>query len=274
MSELHLECSTCKAIRPESEARNIPTFRAETTDFVDGYYCVDHAPASLASVQQQIAGLDFDADERDDMTPLLMLLTLLCARGHISEDLRDDEPHGEGMEHTRQQVLALLRRIERGDHLPIEVEFTALCSACYRVLPASQIRVLPWYNDSVGNYVTTFRCGECFARSIAETRAHLEAGGDREVVQMCEFFGRHAVTIDEYHRGDQLAAVRLFLLDMLDILAEGTIALPIGETVPLSEVLGQTTPASQAPPPPAPAPAPEPAPRRSWWSRLFGREPD
>lgn len=272
MSQRHLECSICKTIRPDSEARNIPTFRADTTSFVDSYYCGDHAPAALAAVHGQVVALDLDADERDDMTPLLLLLALLRARGQMSEDLRDDEFHGEGIERVRQQVLALLRRLERGAVLPV-VEPSALCSDCFRALPASQIRVLPWYNDGVDDYVTTFRCGECFQKAIAETRAHLEAGGDREVARLSEFFGRHAVTILEYRRGDPAATVRPILLHVLGMLAQGAMTLPIGETVPVSEVLAPT-PAPLAPPPAAPEPAPEPAPRASWWSRLFGRKPD
>jgi len=79
-------------------------------------------------VQAQIAGLDLDDDERDDMTPLLMLIALLRARGQRVEDLRDDEFAGEGMDRVRQQVLAQLRRLAHGARLPV-VEASALCSA-------------------------------------------------------------------------------------------------------------------------------------------------
>lgn len=49
-------------------------------------------------MQAQIAGLDRDDDERDDMTPLLILIALLRARGQRVEDLGDDEFAGEGMD--------------------------------------------------------------------------------------------------------------------------------------------------------------------------------
>ncbi|HSO00772.1 MAG TPA: hypothetical protein VLS89_20915, partial [Candidatus Nanopelagicales bacterium] len=124
------------------------------------------------------------------------------------------EAGGEGMERFRQQVLALLGRVERGFRLPI-VEPSALCSACFRALPASQIRVIPWHNESVDNFVTTFRCGDCVATSLAETRARLDAGDDREVVRLAEFFGRHAVMILEHRRGDPPAAVRPLLVHLL-----------------------------------------------------------
>ena len=204
---------------------------------------------------------------------MLLLLALLRARGQMTEDLRDDEFHGEGMERSRQQVLALLRRLAHGAALPI-VEASALCSDCCRALPASQIRVIPWYNDSANDYVTTFRCSECLPKGLAETRAHLEAGGDREVTRLSEFFGRHAVTILEARRGEPATVVRPILLHMLSMLEAGTLTLPIGETVPLADVLGKAPAepsSSQAPS--SQAPAPQPAARPSFWSRLFGRKP-
>ncbi len=266
----HVECSTCKTIRPDTEARNLPRFVAETTSFVDAYYCTEHAPAALAAVQTQVAGFDLENDERDDMTQLLHLMLLLQARGQNFDDLRDDEYDGSGMDRVPQQVLALLRRLEHGAILPI-VEPSALCSDCFRALPASQIRVIPWYNESPNDYVTTFRCSECLPKALAETRAHLEAGGDREVTRLSEFFGRHAVTILEYRRGDPAAVVRPILLHMLGMLEAGTMTLQIGETAPLSEIFGEAP--EDPSPPQASEQEPEPAARPSLWSRLFGIKP-
>ncbi|UQA57486.1 hypothetical protein [Polyangium aurulentum] len=276
--ERHLQCSTCGEIRPETEARNIPIFRPATESYVDGYHCDAHARDALTEVRRHIAALDLDNDERDETMPLMMLLALLRARGLQIESLAPGEAGGEGMERIRQQVLALLGRVERGFRLPI-VEPAALCSACFRALPASQIRVIPWHNETLDNFVTTFRCGDCVATALAETRARLEAGGDREVVQLAEFFGRHAVLIHEHRRGDPPAAVRPLLAHLLGRLERGELTLAIGETVPLKEVLSKATPPPEAPPPPAPPPTAEPPsePAPSLWRRIqqaFGRKPN
>jgi hypothetical protein len=177
-------------------------------------------------------------------------------------------------------VLALLGRIERGFQLPI-VEPAALCSACFRALPASQIRVIPWHNESMGDFVTTFRCGDCVATALAETRARLEAGGDREVVQLAEFFGRHAVMIHEHRRGDPPAAVRPLVGYVLGQLERGELTLSIGETVPLKDILAKETPRPEAAPPPAPPPQvaePPTEPAPSLWRRIQrafgGRKPN
>ena len=270
--ERHLQCSICGEIHPDTEARNVPTFQPATESYVDGYYCDAHARDALAEARRHIAALDLDSDERDDTMPLMMLLALLRARGLGIELLAPNEAGGEGMERIRQQVLALLARIERGLPLPI-VEPAALCSACFRALPASQIRVIPWHNETVDNFVTTFRCGACVATALAETRARLDAGNDRDVVQLAEFFGRHAVTILEHRRGDPPAAVRPLLAHLLGRLERGELTLAIGETVPLKDVVSKAPP--QAAPPQAAEPRSEPAP--SLWGRIqraFGRKPD
>lgn len=292
MPERHVQCRACGVIRPASEARSIPTFRAETNAYVDGYYCEAHAMAALDAARTHIAALDLEDDERDDMMPLVLLIALIRARGLMSESLAPGEAQGEGMERVRQEALALLGRLTEA-RLPI-VEGSALCSACFRALPASQIRVIPWHNDGVGDFVTTFRCGECVAESLAETRSRLVAGDARDVAQLAAFFERHAITILEHRRGDPPEVVRPLLVQLLGMIERGDLTLAIGETVPLKDVLAaapqpppdstgpgsppQTASPIQAPPSgpggsaepgrAASPPSPAPAPAASLWSRL------
>jgi hypothetical protein len=132
--------------------------------------------------------------------------------------------------------------------------------------------VIPWHNDSVGDFVTTFRCGDCVATSLADTRARLAAGDPRTVAQLADFFQRHAITVLEYRRGDPPEAVRPLLNQAIDMLERGAIVLQIGETVPLKEAL--SSPPSPPSSPPSAAP-PAAAPSASLWQRLrraFGRD--
>jgi hypothetical protein len=273
MPDRHVQCSACEALRPESETYNIPTLDAATHGYADGYYCEAHRSAALDAVRAHIAGLDLEDDERDDMMPLVMLHALLRARGLMSESLPQGAAAGEGMERVRNEALALLDLLLH-TRLPIGGP-SALCSGCYRTVLAAQVRVIPWFNDDVADFVTTFRCGDCVAGSLADTRARLTAGGPREIAQLAEFFQRHAITILEHRRGDPPETVRPLLQRTLEMLERRQLTLQIGESVPLQEVLSQRAAAPAAPPPaepPPPAPAPlEPAAepgKPSLWQRL------
>ncbi|MCY1060697.1 hypothetical protein [Nannocystis sp. SCPEA4] len=281
MPDRHVQCSACDVLRLESETHNIPTLDRATSSYVDGYYCDAHVSAALATVRAHIAGLDLEDDERDDMTPLLTLHALVRSRGLMSESLPADAVAGEGMERVRNEALALLDLLPH-TRLPIGGP-SALCSGCYRTVLAAQVRVIPWFNDSVGDFVTTFRCGDCVATSLADTRARLAAGGAREISQLAEFFQRHAITILEHRRGDPSETVRPLVERVLEMIERREHLLQIGETVPLQEALAApaATPPAAAPPPPAASPAPPPpaqpaaeAGSPSLWQRLrrvFGR---
>jgi len=47
-----------------------------------------------------------------------------------------------------------------------------MCSRCYKVVSQAHVHVIPWFNDSMGEYVTTFRCDDDWLSSLDETRAH------------------------------------------------------------------------------------------------------
>jgi hypothetical protein len=281
---LHIECTTCGKIGPEEGFRSVPTFAPAEESYVDGCYCDEHATGALDAALAHIAGLDFEHDDRDDMMPLMMLLALLRARDQREETLAPDELSGEGMERIRTKVTALLRRIADGVRLPI-VEANALCTGCYRPFVASQVRIIPCHNESVDDYVTSFRCGACFRASVAETKARVEGGTARDVAQLGDFFGRHGTMILEHRRGDPVETVRPLVLHLLDMLAAGSLRLSIGETVPLEQALGlkkEEPPPSKGsgPPPEAPkesAPSQdEPPSPPTLWSRIrraFGRKP-
>lgn|SRR4051812_20778272 len=70
-----------------------------------------------------------------------------------------------------------------------------MCSKCLRVVSQEHVHVIPWFNDTVGDYVTTFRCDDDWQASLSETRvrflAHLDDAGERS--RFAAFFARHGI---------------------------------------------------------------------------------
>jgi hypothetical protein len=71
-----------------------------------------------------------------------------------------------------------------------------MCSECFKTVSQAHVHVIPWFNDSLDNYVTTFRCDDHWLSSLDETRAHflanLEHSEDRE--KFVAFFERHQLS--------------------------------------------------------------------------------
>jgi hypothetical protein len=108
-------------------------------------------------------------------------------------------------------------------------ERQVMCSACLRVVPEYLIHVIPYYNDDVGRYVTTYRCERCWLPSLHETRTRLERTEDEtEIVSAVQFFERHGVILHEFRRGDPIAVVRMMLVRMIDLLRTEAIRPVIG----------------------------------------------
>jgi hypothetical protein len=111
-----------------------------------------------------------------------------------------------------------------------------ICSACLQVLPESLIHVIPYYNNEVGRYVTTYRCEGCWLQSLDETRARLESTEDEtEIASAAAFFERHGVFLHEFRRGDPTSIVRKLLVQMIDLLRSTAIRPLIGPFAPANE---------------------------------------
>jgi hypothetical protein len=108
-------------------------------------------------------------------------------------------------------------------------ERQVVCSGCMAVVPESHIHVLPWFNDTVGRFVTTFRCRHCAQAAFDDTTRRLEATDDAELVaSAAEVFERHGVAVLEYRRGDPPRVVAKILIRLLALLASGVLQLSIG----------------------------------------------
>ena len=111
-------------------------------------------------------------------------------------------------------------------------ERQVLCSACLEVYPESAIHVIPYFNETLTGYVTTYRCEGCWLPSLAETRARLSAAPDDEIASAAEFFERYGYFIHEYRRGDPIETVRQILLYVLGMMERGDIRLSMGPSAP------------------------------------------
>jgi hypothetical protein len=104
-----------------------------------------------------------------------------------------------------------------------------VCSGCLRVFPESLINVIPYYNDDAGEFVTTYRCEQCWLPSLDETRARLSSTEEEnEIISAATFFDRHGVILHEFRRGDPVAVVRKRLDQMLNLLQSRAIRLAVG----------------------------------------------
>jgi hypothetical protein len=117
-------------------------------------------------------------------------------------------------------------------------ERSVFCSGCYNVFPESKIHVIPHFNETVMNYVTTYRCNECWLSALDDTTKRLARASANELAQVAEFFGRHNVSVDESAGGNQPEVLRAVLLRMIELIRTEVLKLTIGETFPISRAFG------------------------------------
>jgi hypothetical protein len=124
------------------------------------------------------------------------------------------------------------------DETPEERQF--VCSGCLQIVPESLIHVLPYFNDTVNRYVTTYRCETCWLPALDETRTHLAKAEDwAEISSLAGCFESHGVFLHEFRRGDPLPVVRALLVRMIEMMQLGNIRLSAGPlaTAPEAETL-------------------------------------
>ena len=104
-----------------------------------------------------------------------------------------------------------------------------LCSGCLALTPESAIHVLPLFNETAGDYVTTYRCGACWLAALKETESRIgEVQDPAEIALLGAFFERHGVTLHEFKRGDPIAVVRPLMIRMIELMRLGAIRLKAG----------------------------------------------
>lgn len=92
-----------------------------------------------------------------------------------------------------------------------------MCSSCYKTFSQAHIHVIPWFNDSMGDYVTTFRCDDDWLSSLDETRAHFLASVEKpeDRARFVAFFERHQLSGLDASNAAVLRREGLALLDKI-----------------------------------------------------------
>jgi hypothetical protein len=118
-----------------------------------------------------------------------------------------------------------------------EEERQVFCSGCLQVFSESLVHVIPYFNDSVTAYVTTYRCGECWIPSLEETRSRLASTKDEaEIMSAGDFFHRHGVYVLEFMRGDPAPDVQKVLVRLIELLRSEGLIIRIGRDFPSRNV--------------------------------------
>jgi hypothetical protein len=111
-----------------------------------------------------------------------------------------------------------------------------LCSGCLQAFSESLVHVIPYFNSDVNEYVTTYRCEQCWRPALEETRTRLASTQDEaEIASAATFFQRHGVHIHEFMRSDPASVVQKVLLRMIDLMRSEVIRISIGKDHPLDE---------------------------------------
>jgi hypothetical protein len=110
------------------------------------------------------------------------------------------------------------------------------CSRCFSIVPESGIHVVPAFNDAVGEYVTSYRCEQCWLPSLDETAARIvETEDEAEIASLCAFLERHGIFVFEYRRGDPVTVVQKLLAQTIVLMKSGSIRLSAGKIAEIED---------------------------------------
>ena len=70
-------------------------------------------------------------------------------------------------------------------------EISLLCSSCFKLCTGDNAHVIPWWNDILENFVTTYRCGNCWLTSLDETKVRINVLDEDSRDKFCAFMERH-----------------------------------------------------------------------------------
>ena len=108
----------------------------------------------------------------------------------------------------------------------ISEQLTMLCSACMTTSQVAEAHVIPWWNDDRQDFLTTYRCGGCFLKSIGETRSKISLLDADIREKFCEFLERHGYTMDaQVIREASLEDAARMIGTVLDAIESGDVRL-------------------------------------------------
>ena len=101
-----------------------------------------------------------------------------------------------------------------------------MCSDCMSVRPMSDIHVIPWWNQSAQDFVTTYRCGQCWRKSLAETRSLIKNLDLDKRDKFCQFLDRHGcAALADPARTASMEGAGKFFDEVLNVMESGGLRL-------------------------------------------------
>src|SRR5260370_17041371 len=89
------------------------------------------------------------------------------------------------------------------------------CSGCYEIFPEPDIHVVPSFNDSAGDFVTSYRCGKCWLSALDDTVARVRSAESlTQLALLAAFFERHSIVLHEFRRGEPMDVVHPLLFQL------------------------------------------------------------
>jgi hypothetical protein len=144
------------------------------------------------------------ADDGDEVDRVLGLIAFLRGQGHAVAESAAEGMRG-APEITR-SLHAVLDSLER----------QLICSQCWSRRPESRTHVVPYFNNSVGRYVTSFRCDSCVDGALTETMTRVrDVDGANELDSLGCLLRSHGVLVDEWVRGGALDRLRPAMVKVL-----------------------------------------------------------
>ncbi len=147
-----------------------------------------------------------DADDADEVDRMVQLIAFLRGHGLVVAESAAGGLHAAGV---RRRLHAALDSLER----------QLICSQCWSRGPESKIHVVPYFNNSVGRYVISFRCDGCVDGALTETMARVrDVDGAGEIDTLGDLLRSLGVLVDEWVRGDALDRLRPAMVSVLSTL--------------------------------------------------------
>ncbi len=212
-------CERCHEPCDEAATSVLPVPAEGGPDLVPTRLC----DACLEPTLDVLRGL-VDRSEHDAAAGALVLKLTAYLEARGSEIAKADRGGLDGLDGTRRALHAILDSL--GRHV--------MCSGCFAVVPEGKIRVLPFYNETLEAFVTTYRCAACWPAAMADTRRRVARATDAELVDLGECLQRNGITVLEALRGDPAPVVRAMLTATLGLVDQGRLPIRIGRTSPLS----------------------------------------
>lgn len=103
--------------------------------------------------------------------------------------------------------------------------YSLLCSGCRKPCSGDDAHVIPRWNIERQDFLTTYRCGNCWKQALDETRAKIMALDADVCTKFCNFLNRHGFTDVEIVRQASLAEASAMIGKVLDAIESETLRL-------------------------------------------------